>query len=287
MYPLSVIMRGVFYHIGSAILFSPDLFYFLLYLGAGAFAGVLAGLFGIGGGMVIVPVLIFSFMAHGVSPEVLTHMAIATSLASIVFTSLSSVRTHHLAGAIDWPLVANMVVGIVVGTTAGVVLISGVPGYVLENLIGVFSLLLAVKMFTGWNPPGGSDEPPGRVNLFTAGSLIGFGSSWFGIGGGTFTVPYLTWMRINMRQAVATSAACGIPVALTATVNNVWTGWDNPHLPQWSTGYVYWPAVLGIAITSVPFARVGAKLAHRLDTRLLTQLFAVLLCVVGVRFLLY
>ena len=217
MYPLSVIMRGVFYHIGSAILFSPDLFYFLLYLGAGAFAGVLAGLFGIGGGMVIVPVLIFSFMAHGVSPEVLTHMAIATSLASIVFTSLSSVRTHHLAGAIDWPLVANMVVGIVVGTTAGVVLISGVPGYVLENLIGVFSLLLAVKMFTGWNPPGGSDESPGRVNLFTAGSLIGFGSSWFGIGGGTFTVPYLTWMRINMRQAVATSAACGIPVALTAT----------------------------------------------------------------------
>ena len=268
-------------------MFSDDVFSFLLYLAAGAFAGVLAGLFGIGGGMVIVPVLIFSFMAAGVDEQVLTHMAIATSLASIVFTSLSSVHQHHLARAIDWQLVINMVAGIVVGTTAGVILISGVPGYVLEKLIGIFSLLTAIKMFSNWQPPGNAEDRPGKVNLFTAGGLIGFGSSWFGIGGGTFTVPYLTWMRVNVRQAVATSAACGIPIALTATINNIWTGWNHESLPEWSTGYVYWPAVLGIVITSVPFAKVGAKLAHSMDTRLLTQLFAVLLCVVGVRFLLY
>lgn len=259
---------------------------FLLYLLVGAFAGVLAGLFGIGGGMVIVPVLIFSFAAQGVSAEVLTHMAVATSLATIVFTSLSSVREHHRNGAIDWSLVRSMAAGIVIGTAAGVVLISEVPGPVLQNIIGVFALLLALKMFTGWEPPGKGDRPS-ALGLMIAGSIVGFGSSWFGIGGGTFTVPYLSWMRFSMRQAVATSAACGIPIALTGAVTNIIAGQGNDLLPEWSTGFVYWPAVLGIALTSVPCAQVGARLAHKLDAALLKKLFAVLLCVVGIRFIFF
>jgi uncharacterized membrane protein YfcA len=259
---------------------------FLLYLLVGAFAGVLAGLFGIGGGMVIVPVLIFSFAAQGVSAEVLTHMAVATSLATIVFTSLSSVREHHRNGAIDWSLVRSMAAGIVLGTVAGVTLISEVPGPVLQNIIGVFALLLALKMFTGWEPPGKGDRPS-AAGLMGAGGIVGFGSSWFGIGGGTFTVPYLSWMRFSMRQAVATSAACGIPIALTGAVTNVIAGQGNDLLPQWSTGFVYWPAVLGIALTSVPCAQVGARLAHKLDAALLKKLFAVLLCVVGIRFIFF
>lgn len=258
---------------------------FIVYLMVGALAGVLAGLFGIGGGMVIVPVLIFSFTAQDVSPEVMTHMAVATSLATIVFTSLSSVKEHHRQGAIDWPLVKQMATGIVIGTALGVALITEVPGAVLQKIIGVFALLLALKMFTGWEPPG-SGARPGAKGLLVAGSMIGFGSSWFGIGGGTFSVPYLSWMRFNMKQAVATSAACGIPIALTAAVTNVVAGWNAPDLPAWSTGFVYWPAVLGIALTSVPCARLGARLAHRLDAALLKKLFAVLLCVVGIRFLL-
>ena len=259
---------------------------FLLYLLVGAFAGVLAGLFGIGGGMVIVPVLIFSFAAQGVSAEVLTHMAAATSLTTIVFTSLSSVREHHRNGAIDWSLVRSMAAGIVIGTAAGVVLISEVPGPVLQNIIGVFALLLALKMFTGWEPPGKGDRPS-ALGLMSAGSIVGFGSSWFGIGGGTFTVPYLSWMRFSMRQAVATSAACGIPIALTGAVTNIIAGQGNDLLPEWSTGFVYWPAVLGIALTSVPCAQVGARLAHKLDAALLKKLFAVLLCVVGIRFIFF
>ena len=142
---------------------------FILYLLVGAFAGVLAGLFGIGGGMVIVPVLIFSFAAQGVSAEVLTHMAVATSLATIVFTSLSSVREHHRNGAIDWSLVRSMAAGIVLGTVAGVTLISEVPGPVLQNIIGVFALLLALKMFTGWEPPG-KGERPSVAGLISAGA---------------------------------------------------------------------------------------------------------------------
>lgn len=259
---------------------------FLLYLLVGAAAGLLAGLFGIGGGMVIVPVLIFSFAAQGVSPEVLTHMAVATSLASIVFTSISSVREHHRNGAIDWPMVSSMALGIVAGTGLGVAFITSVPGPILQSIIGVFALLLSAKMFFGWEPPG-SGKRPGKLGLMSAGGVIGFGSSWFGIGGGTFTVPYLTWMRFNMRQAVATSAACGIPIALTGAVSNMIAAWDNPLLPAWSTGFVYWPAVVGIALTSMPMAKVGARLAHRLNADLLKKLFAVLLCVVGIRFLLF
>ncbi len=259
---------------------------FLLFLAVGAFAGLLAGLFGIGGGMVIVPVLIFSFAAQGVSEAVMTHMAVATSLATIVFTSVSSVLEHHRKGAVDWSLVAKMAVGIVIGTAIGVSLITSVPGPVLQNIIGVFALLLSAKMFFGLEP-GGHGKRPGSAGLITAGGVIGFGSSWFGIGGGTFTVPYLTWMKIPMRQAVATSAACGLPIALTGAVSNVFAGWGQPELPAWSTGFLYWPAIIGIVITSVPFARVGARLAHRLDQTKLKKAFALLLLVVGCKFLFF
>lgn len=260
--------------------------FFLLYLLVGAFAGVLAGLFGIGGGLVIVPVLIFTFIATDVPLEILTHMAVATSLTCIVFTSISSIWAHHSKRAILWQTVKLMSVGLIFGTALGAAIISSVPGPVLQMLIGIFALLLSLKMFFGWQPSG-EGKPPGAFGLTMVGSLIGFGSSWFGIGGGTFTVPYLSWLRIDMRNAVATSAACGFPIALAASIANMVTGWNHPNLPVWSTGYVYWPAVLGISIASVPCARLGAKLAHSLDTGLLKKLFAGLLFIVGVRFLFF
>ncbi|MDO6746663.1 sulfite exporter TauE/SafE family protein [Gilvimarinus sp. 1_MG-2023] len=260
--------------------------FFLLYLMVGAFAGLMAGLFGIGGGMVIVPVLIFSFIAIGISPDVLTHIAVATSLASIVFTSISSVWEHHRNKAIIGRIAKHMTLGLVLGTSVGVFFISSIPGPVLQKLIGFFALILSLKMLLNWQLPGQGKEP-GAIGLGIAGGVIGFGSSWFGIGGGTFTVPYLTWLRIDMRKAVATSATCGLPIALAATFANIAAGWNHDDLPHWSTGFVYWPAVLGIAITSVPFARVGAKLAHSLDSALLKKLFAVLLFIVGVRFIVF
>lgn len=262
------------------------MFLFVLYLLVGAFAGVLAGLFGIGGGMVIVPVLIFSFIAIDISPDILTHMAVATSLASIVFTSISSVWEHHRNNAILWRIVKLMTLGLIVGTAIGVFFISSVPGPVLQKLIGIFAMLISIKMLLDWQLPGEGKEP-GASGLTLAGGLIGFASSWFGIGGGTFTVPYLSWLRINMRNVVATSAVCGLPIALAATITNIVTGWNHPDLPEWSTGFVYWPAVLGIAIASMPCARIGAKLAHSLNTKLLKRLFAILLFVVGIRFLLF
>lgn len=258
----------------------------LLYLLAGAGAGVLAGLFGIGGGMVIVPVLVFVFAAQGISPEVLTHMAIATSLATIVFTSLSSVQSHHKRGAVDWPTVNAMTVGIIFGVSLGVVFIQNVPGIVLQKIIGIFAWLTAIKMAFDLKP---TTQSPNLTHkgLIGAGSVIGFASSWFGIGGGTFTVPYLNYKGINMQKAVATSAACGLPIALTGAVVNIFTGWNHAALPNYSSGFLYWPAIIGISLASVPCAKVGAQLAHKLDANMLKKAFALLLFAVGVKFLFF
>lgn len=257
---------------------------FALYLGLGALAGTLAGLFGIGGGLVIVPVLIFSFGLQGVTPDVAAHLAVGTSLATIVFTSISSVRAHHARGAVRWDLFRPMTVGIVLGAVLGAWTASLLSGAALELIIGIFVILVALKMLLEVNPSPSRDVP-GGPGLGAAGAGIGWASAIFGIGGGTLTVPFLSWCNVRMQQAVATSAACGLPIAVAGALTNLATGWSRPQLPEYSVGYVYLPALLGIVLTSVLFARVGANLAHRLDARLLKRIFALLLIVVGVRFL--
>lgn len=257
---------------------------FAVYLVLGAFAGVLAGLFGIGGGLIIVPVLIFSFGLQGISAEVAVHLAVGTSLATIIFTSINSIRSHHQRGAVRWDVFRPMMVGIAIGAILGAWTASLLSGPVLELIIGVFVILVGVKMLFGVDPK--ENHPlPGQLGLGGAGGVIGWASAIFGIGGGTLTVPYLSWCSIRMQQAVATSAACGLPIAIAGAVTNIFTGWDQPALPEYAVGYIFLPALIGIVLTSVPFARVGALLAHRLDATLLRKLFAVLLLIVGTRFL--
>lgn len=258
---------------------------FALYLGLGALAGTLAGLFGIGGGLVIVPVLIFSFGLQGVAPEVAAHLAVGTSLATIVFTSISSVRSHHIKKGVRWEIFRPMTAGIVVGAMLGAWTASLLSGAVLELIIGVFVILVAVKMLLDVNPKPGRDVP-GSVGLGGAGAGIGWASAIFGIGGGTLTVPFLSWCNVRMQQAVGTSAACGLPIAIAGALTNIATGWQQPQLPDLSVGFIYLPALLGIVLTSVVFARFGANLAHRLDAKVLKRIFAVLLIIVGIRFLL-
>lgn len=255
-----------------------------LYLVLGAFAGLAAGLFGIGGGLLIVPVLVFSFELQGESAEVLTHMAVATSLATICFTSVSSIRAHQKRGAVAWPLFKPIAVGILFGALIGVNTAVMLPGYLLQIALGVFVILIAAQMAFNLQPPQGPDAP-GKKELVLSGGVIGWASSIFGIGGGTLTVPYLSWRRQEMRVAVATSAACGLPIALVGSLTNIWVGWDHPELPAWSLGYVYFPAFAGIIISSTPFAKLGARLAHSLPQAVLKKCFAVFLLLVGLRFL--
>lgn len=255
-----------------------------LYLALGAFAGTLAGLFGIGGGLLIVPVLIFSFGLQGVSSEIAAHLAVGTSLATIVLTSVSSIRSHHNREAVRWDIVRAMAVGIVIGAALGAITASMLTGASLELVIGIFVILVAIKMLLDISPKPGRDVP-GKAGLGVAGAGIGWASAIFGIGGGTLSVPFLSWCNLRMQIAVGTSAACGFPIALAGALANVGTGWNHPELPPMSLGFIYLPAFAGIVLTSVPFARVGANLAHRLDAALLKKIFAIFLILVGIRFL--
>jgi len=257
---------------------------FVLYLFLGALAGLTAGLFGVGGGMVIVPVLVFSFTLQGFAPEVLTHLAVGTSLATIVFTSINSVLAHHRKGAVRWPLVHWMTLGIIIGAVLGSLTAHTIQGPVLQKIIGVFAILMAIQMGFELMPKARGDVP-GKPVLSLAGVVIGWASAIFGIGGGSLTVPFLSWRSVPIQQAVATSAACGLPIAIAGTLSFMVVGWHNEQLPPWSFGFVYLPAIVGIAVTSMYFARRGANLAHRLSPKVLRRLFALLLLSVGINFL--
>ena len=257
---------------------------FLLYLLLGACAGVLAGLFGVGGGIIIVPVLVFSFTLQGFDPQVLTHLAVGTSLATIIFTSVNAVREHHRRGAVRWPIFVWMTVGILIGAGFGALTAEAISGPHLQKIIGVFALIIAVQLALEVKPKA-SRTVPGKLGLTLAGTVIGWASAIFGIGGGSLSVPFLTWRSVPMQQAVATSSACGLPIAAASALSFILVGWDNPQVPEWSLGFVYLPAMAGIAITSMFFARFGARLAHKLSPRLLKRLFALLLFCVGLSFL--
>ncbi len=257
----------------------------LIYLAVGAVSGVLAGLFGIGGGLILVPVLIYSLAAQGVDAAVATHIAVGTSLATIVLTSINSVLAHQRHQAILWPLVVPISFGVLIGASLGAMTAAQLQGATLQKLIGIFALTMAVQMAFNLAPKS-RKPPPQTPGLMAAGGVIGWASAIFGIAGGSLTVPFLVWRSTDIKKAVATSAACGVPIALIAALGYVVNGWQAAGLPAWSTGYVYWPAVLGIAATSMWCARLGARLAHKLDGKLLKRLFALLLLLIGLNFLL-
>jgi uncharacterized membrane protein YfcA len=257
---------------------------FLLYLLLGAGAGVLAGLFGVGGGIIIVPALVYSFTLQGFDPSILTHLAIGTSLATIIFTSINAVREHHRLGAVRWAIFIWMTVGILVGAGVGALTAKAIAGPHLQKIIGVFAVLVALQLFAELKPKA-SRGVPGKVGLTLAGTVLGWASAIFGIGGGSLTVPFLVWRSVPMQQAVATSSACGFPIAVASALSFMVLGWHDPRLPAHSVGFIYLPALLGIALTSMIFARFGARLAHKLSPRLLKRMFAALLLCVGISFL--
>jgi len=255
-----------------------------LYLLLGAFAGVLAGLLGVGGGLVIVPVLAFIFGDRGF--ESIMHMAVGTSLATIVLTSISSVRAHHRRGAVRWEVFARLTPGIILGALAGAALAEQMPSDRLRLVFGVFELLVALQMALSLRPAP-HRQLPGSAGMFTAGGAIGTISAVVGIGGGSLSVPFLAWCNVPMRNAIATSAACGLPISLAGAVGFAFAGWGEPRLPDYTLGYVYLPAFAGVVTASVLFAPVGARLAHSLPATTLKRFFALFLAVLGVRILLY
>ncbi|MFT5888796.1 MAG: putative membrane protein YfcA [Zhongshania sp.] len=256
----------------------------LIYLAVGAFAGFTAGLFGVGGGLVIVPALVACFTLLAVAPEVIMHLAVGTSLAAIVVSSLSSTRAHHKMGNVDWPRWRQLAPGITIGVMLGVATAATLSGETLKLAFGVFAIVIGLYMGFAAQPPA-SRQLPGAKGLLVAGLGIGYVSAWFGVGGGSLTVPYLSWCNVRMQQAVATSAACGLPIAVVGALSNVIAGYGHADLPVYSSGFVYWPAFLGVVVLSAPAAKWGAQLAQRLSQRRLRQAFAGFLFVVGSQFI--
>jgi uncharacterized membrane protein YfcA len=253
----------------------------------GVFAGVLAGLFGIGGGLIIVPALhyVFLTMDLGVPESSRMHFAIGSSLAVIVFTALSSARAHQARGAVAWPAVARLLPGVLLGGLIGAFIADAMSNRTLQATFGAFVIVIALYIVIGYRPPPGR-RLPGPGVTFAAGVVIGAISALAGIGGGVMVVSFMLWSATPLRGAVGTAAACTLPVALAGAIGFAWTGWGGDPAPRWSTGYIFWPAVVGISIGSMALAPVGAWLAHTLPVKKLRQAFAVLLIVMGARMML-
>jgi uncharacterized membrane protein YfcA len=243
----------------------------------GGCTGFLAGLLGIGGGMLLVPFLTILLSARGVPAGLAVKMAIATSMATILFTSISSVRAHHKRGAVRWDVVKGLAPGIVLGgLIAGAGVFALVKGQGLALFFAVFVGFSATQMLLD-KKPRPSRVLPGRVGQATAGSGIGFLSGLVGAGGGFISVPYMTWCNVPIHHAVATSAALGFPIALANTAGYVIGGWSLPSALPGSLGYLYLPALGIIAVVSMLIAPMGARAAHAMNIRQLKRVFALLL----------
>lgn len=254
----------------------------IAFVAVGAVAGLLAGLLGIGGGMVMVPALIFMLPAFGVGGAILTQVAVGTSLACISVISINSARSHHARRAVDWPVFGRLAPGLVVGAVVGALMADVIPSIALQRFIGVCALLVAAKMAIGRNPQANRDLPGAR-GLAAIGAGIGGLSSLIGIGGGSLTVPFLAWCNQPMVRSVGTSAACGIPIAWAGVVGYLLVGWGESDGAAMTVGYIHVPAVAGIVAGSLLLTPVGAALAHRLPATALKRVFAVLLLLVGLK----
>lgn len=248
----------------------------------GMFAGVLAGLFGIGGGLVIVPVLVFLFTAHGIPTDLVMVMAIATSLATIILTATSSTLAHHLLGSVLWDKVFRLVPGVILGAIVGAVVAGHINAAFLRAIFTIFLLYAGIQMALDIKPKAGSANYSKKID-FSIGSAIGLISSLLGIGGGTLTVPYLAHCQYPMRNAVAIASACGLPIAVAGTISYMVLGMNAPNLPAGSFGYVYLPSFFGVSLGSVMTAPVGAKLAHMLPAQQLKRYFSLLLFVLAIK----
>lgn len=256
----------------------------IIYLGTGCVTGLLAGLFGIGGGLIMVPILLYVFTKAGFPAQYLMYMALATSLAVIMLSSISSARSHHQHQNVNWAIVKVMAISVFVGTMLGSLLASKIHIDLLKLLFIGYTFYVATQILWGFsvNP---SRQLPGWRMLSVTGMCIGLVSSFVGIGGGTLTVPFLMYCNIDPKRAIGTSSAIGAPIALGGVIGYVIAGYEVHSLPMWSIGFVYLPALIAIAFASLITTPIGAKLVQKLPVQFLKRMFAFLLYAIGMHML--
>lgn len=254
--------------------------FILICLILGAIVGVLAGLLGIGGGLIIVPALLYLLPLEGVSQDVLMPMAIATSLAAIIITSSSAAFAHYKKGNIDFSIAFKIMKSIVVGALLGAFVAEWLSFHHLSFFFAAIVVLLALKMLFRFRIEGGNTLPP-TLGIYAIGLITGIIASLMGIGGGAILVPILTYYALPLRHAMGLASLCGVCVAFFGSLGFVITGFNQENLPQWSFGYIYLPALLGIIATSFICAPLGVKLAHKLPVKQLQKYFALFLLFVA------
>lgn len=242
----------------------------------GSVSGFLAGMLGIGGGMLMVPFLTLLLTHKHFPSDLVIKMAVATSLATICFTSIASVRAHQARGAVRWDVVKLLAPGIVVGGLIGAQIAKAMPTAVVAVLFAAFIGFSATQMLLNKKPTATRELPQG-AGMFGAGGLIGLLSSLVGAGGAFISVPFMIWCNLPMHNAVGTSAALGFPIALAGTLGYVIAGWSMHDLPPGALGFLYLPALVVISVASMSTARWGASVAHRMDMAQLRRMFALLL----------
>lgn len=246
----------------------------------GLFAGLLAGMLGIGGGVIVVPVLILIFQLSGWSDEIIPHMAIGTSLAAIVLTSLSAIWAQHKRRAIDWSLVGLLAPAALLGGLVSGYLAGYIPAPFLKGFFALFLFLVGVQFILDWRPAA-HWHLPGKIGLWGAGLGIGSLSALLGIGGGNITVPYLHACNLELKRAIAISTALGLPIALFGAAGYILSGWGNVQLPSATLGYVYLPALAAISGAAILTAPLGVRLAHTLPVKRLKQIFGGLVLLIA------
>jgi uncharacterized membrane protein YfcA len=251
-----------------------------VFLFLGSIAGILAGLLGVGGGLVIVPMIDYTLAIRGITGEHIHHLAVGTSLATIMFTSVSSFLAHHRNKAVLWSIVRYITPGILIGTFLGSRVAAHMPTTPLKAIFLLFLLYVGTQMLLNIKPKASRDIP-GLAGNSLAGLVIGLVSSLVGIGGGSLSVPYMAWCNVPMHKAIGTSAAVGFPIALAGAAGYLINGLGVEGLPAHTVGFIYIPALLGIAAASVCTAPLGAKLSHRLPVGRLKKGFACLLFVMA------
>ncbi len=255
--------------------------WWLAYCALGTFTGFFAGMLGIGGGLVMVPALTMMFAAQAsFSADEIVHVALGTSMATILFTALASLRAHHAHGAVLWRVVGQITPGILVGTLLGTLFASRVPAKPLAVFFTGFVCLVAVQMILNLKPKP-ARELPGSAAVVAVGVGIGTVSALVAIGGGSLTVPFLTWCNVRVQQAIGTSAAVGFPIAVGGSLGYLYNGWGNPGLPEGCLGYLYLPAFFWLVPSSMLVAPLGARLAHRLPVPTLKRVFAAMLVILA------
>lgn len=258
--------------------------WWIVYLLLGLIVGLFAGMLGIGGGMLLVPLLVFMFSAQEFPADRILHLALGTSLTTIVFTSLSSIRAHHMRGAVRWDIFRGAAAGLVVGTFLGAFIADWLDSRLLAIVFVVFVSYSATQMIVG-RKPAASRRLPGPAGMSAGSGIVGVISSLVGAGGGVVSIPLMVMCNVPMRNAVGTSAALGFPIALAGAAGYAYTGFSEPNLPAMSLGYIYLPALISIVIGTFITVPVGARLAHSMPVERLKQIFALILFALAARML--